>query len=103
MATLTKSQPSTEDIASELWKSVFPIIIAHRKLADQTHETYMAQFRIMVDARYTDTQADIKAIKDHLLKTTGSAPTTIRRDEDDYEFTTDDEKKGRVAEIDCQS
>src|ERR1044071_3043284 len=32
--------------------------------------------------------------KDHLLKTTGSAPTTILRDEDDDEFTADDAKKG---------
>src|ERR1044071_928689 len=60
----------------------------------------MAQIRTMVDARYTDTQADIKAIKDHLLKTTGFAPTTIRRDDDDDddddddEFTADDAKKG---------
>src|ERR1043165_4153156 len=94
LATLTKSQPSTADIASELWKSVSPIIIAHRKLADQTYETYMAEIRNMVDARYNDTHADIQAIKGHLLKTTGSAPTTILRDEDDDEFTADDAKKG---------
>src|ERR1044071_7894284 len=80
IADLSKSQPSTADIANELWKSVSPIIIAHRKLADQSHETYMAEIRNMVDARYKDTHADIKAIKDHLLKTTGSAPTTILRD-----------------------
>src|ERR1044071_6087557 len=54
----------------------------------------MAQIRTLVDARYTDTQADIKAIKDHLLKTTGSTPTTILRDEDDDEFIANDAKKG---------
>ena len=48
----------------------------------------------MVDARYTNTQVEIKAIKDHLLKTTGSAPTTILRDEDDDEFIANDAKKG---------
>ncbi|XP_022006796.1 neurofilament heavy polypeptide-like [Helianthus annuus] len=30
-----------------------------------------------------DTQADIKAIKEHLVKITGSAPTTIIQDDDD--------------------
>src|ERR1044071_3651915 len=54
----------------------------------------MAEIRNMVDARYKDTYADIQAIKDHLLKTTGSAPTTILRDEDDDAFTADDAKKG---------
>src|ERR1044071_2127750 len=54
----------------------------------------MAEIRNMVDARYKDTHADIKAIKDHLLKTTGSAPTTILRDENDDAFTADDAKKG---------
>src|ERR1044071_4232347 len=54
----------------------------------------MAEIRNMVDARYKDTYADIQAIKDHLLKTTGSTPTTILRDEDNDAFTADDAKKG---------
>ena len=103
LATLSKSQPSTADIASELWKSVSPIIIAHRKLADQTHETYMAEIRNMVDARYKDTHADIQAIKDHLLKTTGSALPLFSEMKMMMNSLLMMPKRGRVAGIDCQS
>ncbi|XP_022003191.1 serine/arginine repetitive matrix protein 1-like [Helianthus annuus] len=49
----------------------------------------MELIRNMVDARYKDTQADIKAIKEHLVKITGSAPTTVIYDDEE-----DDAKNG---------
>ena len=47
-------------------------------------------FRNVMEARYKDTQADIKAIKAHLLQTTGTSPPTIV-----YVENTDDAKKGK--------
>ncbi|MFS7946291.1 hypothetical protein Hanom_Chr06g00534281 [Helianthus anomalus] len=49
----------------------------------------MELIRIMVDARYKDTQADIMVIKEYLLKLIGSSPTPIFEKDDD-----DDAKKG---------
>ncbi|MFS7979571.1 hypothetical protein Hanom_Chr10g00929281 [Helianthus anomalus] len=42
----------------------------------------MELIRIMVDAKYKNTQADIKGIKEHLLKITCVAPTQIIPDDD---------------------
>ncbi|MFS7917817.1 hypothetical protein Hanom_Chr03g00193651 [Helianthus anomalus] len=70
------NQPTTQQIANELWKFVQPIIQAQRNLADINHNTHMELTRNMVEARYKVTQADIKAIRKHLVKTTGSAPAT---------------------------
>ncbi|MFS8033637.1 hypothetical protein Hanom_Chr17g01571891 [Helianthus anomalus] len=49
----------------------------------------MELIRNMVDARYKDTQADIKAIKEYLVKIIGSAPTIVLHNDED-----DDAKKG---------
>ncbi|KAJ0599271.1 hypothetical protein HanRHA438_Chr03g0105531 [Helianthus annuus] len=83
------NQPTTQQIANEMWKSVPPIIQAKRNLADINHNTHMELTRNMVEATYKVTQADIKAIREHLVKTTGSTPSTVLQDEDD-----DDAKKG---------
>ncbi|KAJ0480135.1 hypothetical protein HanIR_Chr13g0628031 [Helianthus annuus] len=91
MMELSKSQPSTQQIANELWNFVQPILHAQKNLAEINHNTHMELIRNMVDARYKDTQADIKDNKEHLVKITGSAPTTIIQDGDDDD---DDAKKG---------
>ncbi|MFS7986823.1 hypothetical protein Hanom_Chr11g01014741 [Helianthus anomalus] len=66
-----------------------PIIQAQRNLADINNNTHMELVRNMVEARYKVTQAYTKAIREHLVKTTGSAPATVLQDEDE-----DDAKKG---------
>ncbi|MFS7970777.1 hypothetical protein Hanom_Chr09g00824891 [Helianthus anomalus] len=76
----SKSQPLTQQIADELWKSVQPIIQAQRNLADIHHTTHMELIRNMVEARYKVTQSDFKAIREHLLKTVGFAPPTVLDD-----------------------
>ncbi|MFS7938768.1 hypothetical protein Hanom_Chr05g00443651 [Helianthus anomalus] len=85
----SKSQPLTRQIADELWKSVQPIIQAQRNLDDINHNSHMELIRNMVEARYKVTQADIKAIREYHLKTTGSAPPTVLLEE-----VEDDDKKG---------
>ncbi|MFS8026423.1 hypothetical protein Hanom_Chr16g01486571 [Helianthus anomalus] len=54
----------------------------------------MTLIRNMVEARYKDTQAEIKAIKEALTKMTGTAPAPIFEDDDDQ----DDAKKGEKYE-----
>ncbi|MFS7895539.1 hypothetical protein Hanom_Chr00s003210g01710661 [Helianthus anomalus] len=49
----------------------------------------------MVEARYKVTQADIKAIREHLVKTIGYAPTTVLPDDDED----DDAKKGEKGSL----
>ncbi|MFS7998342.1 hypothetical protein Hanom_Chr12g01152591 [Helianthus anomalus] len=90
----SESQPSTQQITNELLKSVQPIIQAQRNLADINHNTHMELIRNMVEARYKVTQADIKAIREHLLKTTGSAHPTVLQEE-----VEDDAKKGEDEKL----
>ncbi|MFS7963173.1 hypothetical protein Hanom_Chr08g00734981 [Helianthus anomalus] len=52
---VSKSQPSTQQTANELWKSVQPILHAQKNLSEINHNTHMELIRIMVDARYKDT------------------------------------------------
>ncbi|MFS7966017.1 hypothetical protein Hanom_Chr09g00768931 [Helianthus anomalus] len=59
MMELSKGQPSTQQIANELWNSVQPILHAQRNLVEINHNTHMELIWNMVDARYKDTQADI--------------------------------------------
>ncbi|MFS7934709.1 hypothetical protein Hanom_Chr05g00394911 [Helianthus anomalus] len=73
----SKSQPSTQQIIDELWKSVQPILHAQKNLSDSYHKTHMELIRFMVEARYKDTQADIRGIKAYLLKLTGSSPALV--------------------------
>ncbi|MFS8027062.1 hypothetical protein Hanom_Chr16g01494231 [Helianthus anomalus] len=69
----SQSQPNIQQIANEMWNSVQPILQAQRNLAEINHNTHMELIRNMVDARYKVTQADIEAIREHLVKFTGSA------------------------------
>ncbi|MFS7888894.1 hypothetical protein Hanom_Chr00s000002g01600401 [Helianthus anomalus] len=63
MLEISKSQPSTLQIADELWKSVQPILHAQKNLSEINHNTHMELIKITVDARYNDTQADIRVLK----------------------------------------
>ncbi|KAJ0434820.1 hypothetical protein HanIR_Chr17g0886111 [Helianthus annuus] len=72
-ATSTTSAPSSP----ELWSPFQPMLHQQRQYADQQHEVQIQKIRNLMEARFKDTQADIKAIKAHLLQTTGTAPPTI--------------------------
>ncbi|MFS7976360.1 hypothetical protein Hanom_Chr10g00891571 [Helianthus anomalus] len=88
MIELFKSQPTTQQIANELWNSTQPILQAQRNLAESNHNFSLEFIRNMVDARYKDTQANVINIKEHLFKLTSSTPTSI------FEKDDDDAKKG---------
>ncbi|XP_022014592.1 pollen-specific leucine-rich repeat extensin-like protein 1 [Helianthus annuus] len=85
----SKSQPSHQQITQELWNSVQPILAAQRELAELQHNSHMELIRVMVEARYKDTQADIRGIKESLAKPTGTSSAPIFENEDQ-----DDAKKG---------
>ncbi|MFS8018622.1 hypothetical protein Hanom_Chr15g01394161 [Helianthus anomalus] len=87
----SKSQPTHQQLSQELWNSVQPILAAKRELAEIQHNSHMNLIRVMVDARYKDTQADIRGIKEALTNMTGTAPTPIfEKGDDEY-----DAKRGR--------
>ncbi|KAJ0600577.1 hypothetical protein HanIR_Chr03g0118691 [Helianthus annuus] len=85
----SKCKPSTQQITQEIWNYVQPILAAQRELAELNHNKHIELNRIMVEARYKDTQADIRGIKESLLKLTGSSPTPVFEKDDE-----DDAKKG---------
>ncbi|MFS8018818.1 hypothetical protein Hanom_Chr15g01396531 [Helianthus anomalus] len=91
----SKSQPTPQQYSQELWNAVQPIITAQRELAEIQHNHQMALLRNMVDARYKDTQADIKAIKEALVNLTGTTPTSIYKDDDQD----DDAQKGKKHDM----
>ncbi|MFS7947010.1 hypothetical protein Hanom_Chr06g00542991 [Helianthus anomalus] len=70
----SKSQPTPQQYSQELWNVVQPILAAQRELLAAQHKTEMEFVRIMVEARYKDTQADIRGIKQALVKLTGTTP-----------------------------
>ncbi|MFS7930878.1 hypothetical protein Hanom_Chr04g00349431 [Helianthus anomalus] len=69
----SKSQPSHQQITQELWNFVQPILAAQRELAEINHNSHMELIRIMVEARYKDTQADIRVIKESLARLIGTS------------------------------
>ena len=90
-ATPTAAPSVTSDpSAAELWHLFQPLFHKQRQYADQQHEVQLQMVRNVMEARYKDTQADIKAIKAHLLQTTGTAPPSII-----YVENPDDAKRGR--------
>ncbi|MFS8003173.1 hypothetical protein Hanom_Chr13g01210771 [Helianthus anomalus] len=62
----SKSQPTHQQLSQELWNSVQPIHVAQRELVEIQHNSHMNLIRVMVEARYKDTQADIGGIKEAL-------------------------------------
>ncbi|XP_022015065.1 pollen-specific leucine-rich repeat extensin-like protein 1 [Helianthus annuus] len=74
MLEASKSQPSHQQITQELWNSVQLILAAQRELAELNHNKHMALIRVMVEARYNDTQTDIRGNKESLQKLTSSSP-----------------------------
>ncbi|XP_022018886.1 wiskott-Aldrich syndrome protein family member 2-like [Helianthus annuus] len=85
----SKSQHSHQQISQELWNSVQPILAAQRELAELQHISHMELIRVMVEARYKDTQADKRGIKESLSKLSGTSPAPVFEKDDQ-----DDAKKG---------
>ncbi|MFS7919546.1 hypothetical protein Hanom_Chr03g00213911 [Helianthus anomalus] len=82
----SKSPPTNAQIVKEIWTHAQLYLQLQKKFADATHNIHMELIRNMVDARYKDTQSEIKAIKDHLLQTTCS---TLKQS-----YPVDDAKRG---------
>ena len=80
-----KIQTSHQQLCQELRNSVQPILAAPRELAEIQLNSHMKLIRVMVEARYKDTQADIKGIKECIAKLTGTTPAPVfeKDDEDD--------------------
>ncbi|XP_021991968.1 mucin-17-like [Helianthus annuus] len=68
---------SSTTTTSELWQLLQPLFHQQRKYNDQQHQIQLQMLKNVMESRYKDTQADIKAIKAHLLQTTGTSPPTI--------------------------
>ncbi|MFS7968974.1 hypothetical protein Hanom_Chr09g00803711 [Helianthus anomalus] len=85
----SKSQRSHQQITQELWNFVQPILATQRELSELQHYSHMELIRVMVEARYKDTQAYIRGIKESLAKLTSTSPAPIFEKEDQ-----DDAKKG---------
>ncbi|KAJ0859138.1 hypothetical protein HanRHA438_Chr13g0609011 [Helianthus annuus] len=62
---------------AKLWNLFQPMLHQQTQYADQQHELQIQKIKNLMEARFKNTQADIKAIKAHLLQTTGTAPPTI--------------------------
>ncbi|XP_022007445.1 uncharacterized protein LOC110906651 [Helianthus annuus] len=63
------STPSFAPTPTKLWELFQPLLHKQREYADQQHEIQFQKIRNLMEARFMNTQADIKAIKAHLLKT----------------------------------
>ncbi|MFS7953638.1 hypothetical protein Hanom_Chr07g00621021 [Helianthus anomalus] len=87
----SKSQPTLQQYSQEIWNAVQPIITPQREFAENQHNHQMLLIRNMVNARYKDTQAEIKAIREALTNMIGATSVPIIRDDDDQ----DDAKRGR--------
>ena len=46
-------------------------------MADQQHAIHVQKLTNMVESRFKDTQADIKAIKAHIQSASGKVPPTV--------------------------
>ncbi|KAJ0870768.1 hypothetical protein HanRHA438_Chr11g0504151 [Helianthus annuus] len=71
------SAPPQAPAANELWNLFQPLLQQQRQMADQQHAIHAQELRNIKESRFRNTQADIKAIKAHLLNTTGTAPPTV--------------------------
>ncbi|XP_035841351.1 actin-binding protein-like [Helianthus annuus] len=90
-----KSRPSHQQLCQELWNSIQPILTAQRELAEIQLNSHMKLIRVMVEARYKDTHADIKGIKECIAKLTGTTPAPVfeKDNEDDAEKREKDSMK----------
>ncbi|MFS8017413.1 hypothetical protein Hanom_Chr15g01380081 [Helianthus anomalus] len=96
----SKSQPSRQEITQELWDSMQPILVAQRELAELQHNSHMELIVVMVEARYKDTQADIRDIKESLAKLTGTSPTPIFENEDQDDAKNREKDSMRKLDVD---
>ena len=60
-------------------------------MADQQYEKHVQDLKNTMETRFNDTKDDIKAIKAHLLATTGTSPPTVLFID---EIPSDNTKKG---------
>ena len=65
--------------ANELWNIFQPMLEQQQQMADKKHALQVKMLTNMVESRFKDTQADIKAIKASIQKTAQSekGPSTI--------------------------
>ena len=78
--------------ANELWNMFQPLLERQKQMADQQHAMHVQKLTNMVESRFKDTQADIKAIKAHIQSASGKVPPTILFMNEPFP---DNAKKGR--------
>ncbi|KAJ0866457.1 hypothetical protein HanRHA438_Chr12g0551991 [Helianthus annuus] len=69
--------PPSTDVTNELWNLFQPFLHQQQQMAEQQHEKHVQELREAMESSFKTTQAYIKALKTHLLATTGTAPPTV--------------------------
>ncbi|KAJ0886827.1 hypothetical protein HanRHA438_Chr09g0383821 [Helianthus annuus] len=54
-----------------------PLLERQKQMADQQHAIHVQKLTNMVESRFKDTQANIKAIKAHIQSASGKVPSTV--------------------------
>ncbi|KAJ0870631.1 hypothetical protein HanRHA438_Chr11g0502661 [Helianthus annuus] len=66
--------PPQASAANEIWNFFQPFLQQQQQMADQQHAIHVQELRNMLEPRFRNAQADIKA---NILETTGTAPPTV--------------------------
>ncbi|MFS7936026.1 hypothetical protein Hanom_Chr05g00410541 [Helianthus anomalus] len=85
----SKPPPTNAELAEKVWFHAQSYLQLQKQSAHATHNIHMEMIRNMIEARYNDTQAEIKAVKDHILQAIGTIPTP--------RYPTDEAKKGESS------
>ncbi|MFS7911179.1 hypothetical protein Hanom_Chr02g00115001 [Helianthus anomalus] len=65
--------PSTDaDVAKEIWVYAQMYLQIQKQVGEEKQNMHMELVRIMVDAKYKETQEEVKSIKDFILENTGT-------------------------------
>ncbi|MFS7969918.1 hypothetical protein Hanom_Chr09g00814891 [Helianthus anomalus] len=86
----SKPRPTNAEIAKEIWEHVQPCLHLQKQVAEERYTIQVELVRETMDARYQDTHAEIKAIKDFIFENTRQALTLPEYD---------DAKKGEIEDV----
>ncbi|MFS8023726.1 hypothetical protein Hanom_Chr16g01454841 [Helianthus anomalus] len=78
----SKAPPSNADIAKETWANVQPYLHLQKQVVEEKHNMHVELIRPMVDAKYKDSRAEVKSIKDFIHENTGKTLTLPTYEDD---------------------